>query len=159
MNYLIVKRPGGVLLRQVVNLVVMVGVSAYLLYSYQSSGWTYDITAGIIFAVWACYILWHILSRPISFKEVADGFCVHRWFRWQHFKWADLVAKAEMDDTSRIVFVVARQPGDAKDTYVGISRRVLGEQFGDVIALINDKRPDLPIFAQGEIQKPTEPTD
>jgi len=156
MSFLIIKRPGPVLFRQIFNLVAMAGVSAYLLISYQTSGWTYDIVAGTLFAVWACYIVWHILSRPITFEEVADGFRVHRWFRLQHFKWADLVAKADMDDTSRIVFVVVRQPGDAKDTYVGISRRMLADQFGDVVALINDKRPDLPIFAQGEIRKATD---
>lgn len=148
-----IHRPRNVTLRQLFNLCLMAAFSAYFLYAYQTSGWTYDIVCGTLFAVWSLIILWHILTKRVRFKETPDGFESIRVFRNVKLRWDQLVAQADPAVESRIIFLVYRDTPDGKDRYLGISKKVLGEdQIAAVIRLIHAKRPDLAVFADGKVQ-------
>lgn len=140
-------------MRQILNLCVMLAVSGYFLYQYQSSGWTYDVVCGVIFGIWGLYVLWHVVTRKVRFQETVDGFEAVKAFGTARLHWDQLIAHADPALESRIIFLVYRDTPDGKDRYLALSKRILGEEeSADVIALINTKRPDLALFADGKVQ-------
>jgi len=152
MSYLVVPRPSHRTVRLALNFCLMAGVSFYFLVSYQRSGWTYDIVCGVLFAIWALYIGWAFLRRRIVFREDATGFQTHKFLRFPHYAWSDLVAIADQDAMSRILFLAAKRPDDGKEVYIGVARAALGEDgFAQVADLIKAKRPDLRRFADGKV--------
>lgn len=148
-----IHRPRKRTYRMIFNVVLMLCVSAYFLYSYQSSGWTYDIVCGILFLVWGCYILLNLFARRVVFRETADGFEGWNVVRKFRVTWDQLTAMADPDETSHIIFFAYRTSPEGKERYIGMSRRALGDEGADqIIALVKNKRPKIPAFAGGQVQ-------
>jgi hypothetical protein len=138
--------------RQIISLLV-VGISAvYLLYSYQTSGWTYDIVFGVFFSLWALYILWVALTKRLLFRETSNGFVARGPFRYHTIQWDQLVAVGDRDISVRILLLVWKRKPDEKEKFLPLSKKSLdAENLERIFELIMKNRPDLPTYSRGEI--------
>lgn len=148
---LVLHRPAKRVARQAVNFVITALVSGYFLYVYQSSGWTYDIVCGVIFGLWALYVLWNMASRRTVFEETSAGFTALGPFGRHSVAWDALFAIGGGAASENILLIVYKKQTDEKERFLALSRRSCGSENIDLIAqLIAEKRPGLPAYVGGK---------
>jgi len=144
---LVLHRPRTTTTRQLLNGGVLGGVAVYLLYSYQSSGWWFDLTFGVIFVLQAAYIFWHLATRSLVFRETEDGFIARRVVAYDTVKWSELVAVTDNTQTGRFLMVVWKKDGEARERFLPMSKNGYGpEALAQIAALIEARRPGLPEY-------------
>lgn len=138
--------------RMLLNLAVVFTASIYFLYSYHSSGWTYDIVAGVIFFVWSVFILWHAFKRKLLFKTAQNGFTARAIFGSRTLEWDQLVAMGKTSISQGSLLLVWKLSPDDEERFLVLSRKLLGEEnIEKIVQIIKAKRPDLPAYREGEI--------
>lgn len=139
-------------IRQGLNLVITALCAAYFLYSYQSSGWSYDITCGVIFSLWSLYVIWWMLKKRLLFKETSDGFVARGPFTYSTIRWDQLVAVGDRAISDRILLLVWKNEPNGKEKFLPLSKKSLEpDNLDQIFDLIMTRRPDLPAYSRGEL--------
>lgn len=141
---MVFQRPRKQILFMYLNFAVTAACGVYFLNLAQTSNLKYDWFFGCLFVLWSAYILYNITFRHASVRLEADGLEIKRmkgpvWVAWEALQWA----RVTLD--GRILFFAYQNAGDAKDRYVGVSRRALSDEAVNTIRdALYDARPNLP---------------
>jgi hypothetical protein len=138
------KRSGLQFGRIAFNFLILAGFAIYSLVQWSKAGFQYDLIAGVIFGLWALFILTVASRRGTLARIDAEGISINGILRWRQIPYPAMTWY-DFDAGKRAGVIAYHADGNPKERYAAFSRRLLSADFiGQMREAIGERRPDLP---------------
>ena len=111
---------------------VVAAVSIFFLVSWQGSGAAYDLAVGVVFALWALFILVPLWRRRIYARVDAQGISINAPWRW-HVVPYDAMQWYDFDSGQRIGLIAYRDGPSGRERCTGFAKQVIGAEFTETM--------------------------